>query len=57
MLLYVEPILCEGSNEVHVASDKWTVVSSSGSRSAQFEHTVLITANGTEILTLWYLSL
>ena len=52
MLLYVEPILCEGSNEVHVASDKWTVVSSSGSRSAQFEHTVLITANGTEILTL-----
>lgn len=46
-----EPILTRGSTEWAMWDDGWTVVSLDGERSAQFEHTVLITDDGAEILT------
>eukprot|EP00092_Neocalanus_flemingeri_P030434 GFUD01033036.1.p1 GENE.GFUD01033036.1~~GFUD01033036.1.p1 ORF type:complete len:325 (-),score=80.48 GFUD01033036.1:89-1063(-) len=52
MTFTVEPAVSEGSPEVAILSDGWTAVSPDDSRSAQFEHTVLITEEGVEILTL-----
>jgi methionyl aminopeptidase len=51
MAITIEPMINEGGAEVHVLPDKWTVVTTDGSRSAQFEHTVLVTEGGCEILT------
>lgn len=51
MTLAIEPILNAGSKVTRVLSDRWTVVTVDNSLSAQFEHTVLVTANGYEILT------
>ncbi|KAK3097890.1 hypothetical protein FSP39_014199 [Pinctada imbricata] len=52
MTFTIEPILTEGEEDITVlSSDGWTAVSNDGSRSAQFEHTVLITDGGVEILT------
>jgi methionyl aminopeptidase len=42
----------EGTWEVKVRDDQWTVVTRDGSPSAHFEHTVAVTENGPEILTL-----
>lgn len=47
----IEPMICEGSCDVVVDKDGWTVRTVDGKRSAQWEHTVLITENGPEILT------
>lgn len=47
-----EPVITEGEADVRVLDDGWTAVSVDDSRSAQFEHTVLITEHGVEILTL-----
>lgn len=41
----------EGRPEVYTGKDEWTVISKDHKRSAQFEHTILITKNGPEILT------
>ena len=49
--LAIEPMVNEGSSESRVLDDGWTVVTRDGSRSAHFEHTVAITANGPRILT------
>uniref|UniRef100_G3WUS5 Methionine aminopeptidase n=1 Tax=Sarcophilus harrisii TaxID=9305 RepID=G3WUS5_SARHA len=46
-----EPIIVEGSPEFKVLEDEWTVVSTDNKRSAQFEHTIVITSGGAEILT------
>ncbi|KAF1618042.1 UNVERIFIED_CONTAM: Methionine aminopeptidase 1D, mitochondrial, partial [Eudyptes pachyrhynchus] len=51
MAFTIEPIITEGSPEFKVLEDAWTVVSLDNQRSAQFEHTVLITPRGVEILT------
>ncbi|XP_072468416.1 methionine aminopeptidase 1D, mitochondrial isoform X4 [Notamacropus eugenii] len=51
MAFTIEPIIVEGSPEFKVLEDKWTVVSTDNKRSAQFEHTILITSGGAEILT------
>ncbi|XP_055007579.1 methionine aminopeptidase 1D, mitochondrial isoform X1 [Boleophthalmus pectinirostris] len=51
MAFTIEPILMEGSSEFRILKDKWTAVSVDDKRSAQFEHTVVITANGVDILT------
>jgi methionyl aminopeptidase len=51
MVFTVEPMVSLGSAEVHVLDDEWTVVTADGSLSAQFEHTVLVTRDGCEILT------
>jgi methionyl aminopeptidase len=40
-----------GTWEVEVLEDDWTAVTKDGSLSAQFEHTVLVTSDGVEILT------
>lgn len=46
-----EPMFTLGSPRDRVWSDNWTSVTVDGSWSAQFEHTLLITDNGVEILT------
>ncbi len=46
-----EPILVEGSPNFKLWDDGWTAVTIDGSRSAQVEHTILITQGGYEILT------
>jgi methionyl aminopeptidase len=51
MVLAIEPMVNEGSYEVCVLDNDWTVVTKDGSLSAHFEHTVAITENGYEILT------
>ena len=52
MTLAVEPMVNLGRCEVRTLSDGWTVVTADGSPSAHFEHTVLTTASGPEILTI-----
>jgi methionyl aminopeptidase len=51
MTLAIEPMATLGNERVFIASDQWTVKTLDGSRSAHFEHTVLITKDGAEILT------
>lgn len=51
MVIAVEPMLNLGSREVLLLDDDWTVVTSDNQPSAHFEHTVLITKDGYEILT------
>jgi methionyl aminopeptidase len=48
----VEPMVSAGSDDTVVLADGWTVVTTDGSRSAHWEHTVAVTENGPEILTL-----
>jgi methionyl aminopeptidase len=52
MIFTIEPMLTEGSWAVKHWDDGWTAVTVDGKRSAQMEHTVLVTAEGAEILTL-----
>lgn len=51
MTLAIEPILNEGSKHTRTLRDRWTVVTVDNTLSAQFEHTVLVTETGYEILT------
>ena len=51
MTLAIEPILNAGSRHTRTLRDRWTVVTVDNNLSAQFEHTVLVTKNGFEILT------
>jgi methionyl aminopeptidase len=51
MTLAIEPILNEGSKHTRTLRDRWTVVTVDNSLSAQYEHTVLVTETGYEILT------
>lgn len=51
MTIAVEPITTLGSPAIVEASDKWTLYTADGSWSAQFEHTILVTATGCEVLT------
>jgi methionyl aminopeptidase len=51
MTFTIEPMINVGSHEVEVLEDDWTAVTVDGSLSAQFEHTVLVTDDGVEILT------
>ena len=52
MVLAIEPMINAGSHEVKVLSDGWTAVTVDRSLSAHFEHTVAITPQGPEILTV-----
>jgi len=52
MTFTVEPMLTLGTPEWDIWDDAWTVVTSDRLRSAQFEHTILVTDTGAEILTL-----
>ncbi|KZR63395.1 Methionine aminopeptidase 1 [Prochlorococcus sp. MIT 1303] len=51
MTLAVEPILNAGSKACRTLKDRWTVVTQDGSLSAQWEHTIVVTSDGCEILT------
>lgn len=47
----IEPMLALGSNDISMWGDGWTIVTDDGSRAAQYEHMVLVTENGAEVLT------
>merc|ERR1712187_311868 len=47
----IEPIICEGSPKHIMWNDNWTITTKDGKRAAQFEHTLLVTENGVELLT------
>jgi methionyl aminopeptidase len=51
MTIAIEPMLTLGTDRVDVAKDGWTILTADRSYSAHFEHTVLITEDGAEILT------
>jgi methionyl aminopeptidase len=51
MTFTIEPMLNLGTHEWEMWDDGWTVVTADGRRSAQFEHTLLVTADGAEVLT------
>ena len=52
MVFTIEPMLNRGRRNVRTEADGWTVVTEDGSLSAQFEHTVAVTAAGVSVLTL-----
>lgn len=51
MVITIEPMINLGSKDTKILGDGWTVVTKDGKASAQFEHTILITKDGPEILT------
>ncbi|KAJ3000894.1 Methionine aminopeptidase 1D, mitochondrial [Globomyces sp. JEL0801] len=51
MVFTVEPILCQGGPGFVKWPDDWTVVSKDGGRSSQFEHTIMVTSSGVDVLT------
>ena len=52
MVFTIEPMINEGRFETKTLSDGWTAITVDGKLSAQFEHTVLVTETGVEVLTL-----
>ncbi len=52
MTFTIEPMVNQGTRRVETEDDGWTVVTGDGKLSAQFEHTVAVTADGVEVLTL-----
>jgi methionyl aminopeptidase len=52
MVLAIEPMVCEGTFEVEILDDGWTAVTRDRRLAAHFEHSVAVTSNGPEILTL-----
>ncbi len=52
MIITIEPMINLGKRDVKVLADGWTAVTKDRSLSAQFEHTILVTPTGYEILTL-----
>ena len=53
MTFTIEPMVVEGSARILMWPDGWTVVTADGKRSAQFEHTLLITEHGADVLTAY----
>ncbi len=51
MVLAIEPMVNAGGPGVRMLDDEWTAVTEDGSLSAHFEHTVLVTESGPEVLT------
>ncbi len=51
MVLAIEPMINAGTWEVEILNDGWTVVTADGSKSAHFEHTIVVLDDRTEILT------
>lgn len=51
MTFTIEPIISQGEEEVEILDDGWTAVTVDKARTAQIEHTILITDQGYEILT------
>ncbi|OHD10572.1 MAG: type I methionyl aminopeptidase [Spirochaetes bacterium GWB1_48_6] len=53
MVLAIEPMINAGGDGVGELDDGWTIVTLDGSKSAHFEHTVAVTATGSEVMTSW----
>lgn len=51
MVICIEPMLNYGTDDIYILDDDWTVKTMDGKPSAHFEHTVLVTKDGYEILT------
>jgi methionyl aminopeptidase len=51
MIFTIEPMINQGRYDTKLMPDRWTAITSDGSLSAQWEHTVLVTADGVEVLT------
>jgi methionyl aminopeptidase len=51
MVLAIEPMLNEGTKHIKLDADGWTYRTADGKRSAHFEHTIVVTKDGVEILT------
>lgn len=52
MCFTIEPMINQGTWEVKILDDGWTAVTADGKLSAQFEHTICVTEDGVEVLTL-----
>ena len=52
MALAIEPMICAGKYDTEVLGNRWTVVTKDRKLSAHFEHTIVVTENGAEILTV-----
>ena len=51
MIFTIEPMVNAGKRQVKLLPDNWTVVTKDHSLSAQWEHTILVTETGYEVLT------
>ena len=51
MIFTIEPMINAGNRHIKLKKDNWTVITKDGQLSAQWEHTILITENGNEVLT------
>ena len=51
MVIAVEPMLNQGTAKIYMLDDDWTIITADDKPSAHFEHTVLVTKDGYEILT------
>ena len=54
MCFAIEPMINLGTEKIYTKSDKWTICTQDGLPSAHFEHTIVITNNGNEILTKYH---
>ena len=52
LVIAIEPMVQQGTWETKTLKDNWTVISKDHSLAAHFEHTVAVTNNGPEILTI-----
>jgi methionyl aminopeptidase len=55
MTFTLEPMINEGSPDIQILRDGWTIVTTDGKLSAQYEYTIAVTASGYEVLTPWTL--
>ncbi len=52
MMFTIEPMINAGKRDIKQMPDGWTIVTKDRSLSAQWEHTILVTENGFEVMTL-----
>lgn len=52
LVVAIEPMVVLGSRETRILDDGWTVVTADGTRAAHFEHTIAVTDDGPQVLTL-----
>ncbi len=52
MIFTIEPMINAGKKDIKMLPDGWTVVTKDRSLSAQWEHTILVTSHGYEVLTI-----
>jgi methionyl aminopeptidase len=52
MTIAIEPIICTGNGKIETLDDNWTIVTEDGSLAIQAEHTILVTEQGYEVLSL-----